>query len=121
VSQPCSAVELVLIDANALLNESAEARDALVNVRQRGVPTAAIADLPDLAHRLDAAGFGDAFDFWTPGSPGVWPLERVLALTTVEPGRILFLSDDPLATSQAVALGLRVCRLAAAELERVLP
>jgi hypothetical protein len=120
MSQPCSAVELVLFDARALLDGADAARDALRFVRERGLLTGALADLPDLARRLDAAGIGDALDFWVPGTPGEWPFDRVQALVDVEPGRTLLLSDDPALTALALDLGLRPIPACREELERSL-
>jgi len=121
MSQPCSAVEFVLFDARLLLQDHANVRAALTAIRQRGVPAGAIADLPDLARRLDAAGLSADLDFWTPGSPGSWPFERLLALVGVEPARALFISGDPHARDLAAAAGLQPCPPTSVDLERALP
>ena len=105
MSQPCSAIELVLFDARDLTVE--EIRRDLDAVVDLGVLTGAVSDDEHVADRVDAAGQADRFGFWF-GGAGSWPFERAIAFANVEPGRVLFVSNDHAACDVAASLGLRL-------------
>jgi len=104
MSQPCSAVELVLFDARELTEPSI--RDEIDTVVQLGVLAGAVLDEARVADVVDAAGQADRFGFWF-GDEGVWPFERALSFANIEPGRTVFVSSDANARQMALSLGLR--------------
>jgi hypothetical protein len=105
MSQPCSAVELVLFDARELANPAVRAD--VESVVSLGFLAGAILDRQQVATVVDAAGQADRLGFWF-GADGEWPFDRALAFANVEPGRTLFVSDDQAACRTATALGLRL-------------
>lgn len=105
MSQPCSAVELVLFDARGM--ENPETRDQIVTVATHGVLTGAVVNDKGVAYAVEAAGLSEQFAFWF-GGDGAWPFERALAFANVEPQRVLFVSNDPFACQVATSLGLRL-------------
>jgi hypothetical protein len=104
MSQPCSAVELVLFDARELANPTIRAN--VESVVSLGVLAGAILDDEQVAKVVDAAGQADRLGFWF-GSDGEWPFDRAMAFANVEPGRTLFVSGDDTARHEAEAHGLR--------------
>lgn len=118
MSQPCSAVELVLVDARALSNPSIRADiEAVVSL---GVLTGAVLDDECVAATVETAGQADRLGFWFGGN-GEWPFERALAFANVEPGRTLFVSDDSAACRVAESLGLRLYDDRSADIVTLLP
>lgn len=104
MSQPCSAVELVLFDARGLANPAIRAD--VESVVSLGVLAGAILDEEQVASVVGAAGQADQLGFWF-GSDGEWPFERALAFANVEPGRTLFVSHDSIACQVAESYGVR--------------
>jgi hypothetical protein len=104
MSQPCSAVELVLFDARDLT--SPEIRRDVETVVSLGVLSGAVLNEDQVANVVTQAGFDDQFGFWF-GGDGSWPFERALAFANIEPGRTLFVSSDPAACATATSLGIR--------------
>ena len=118
MSQPCSAVELVLFDARALSDPSIRADvEAVVSL---GVLAGAVLDDERVADAVEMAGQADRFGFWF-GGAGEWPFERALAFANVEPGRTLFVTDDSAACRVAENLGLRVHDDRRADIVTLLP
>lgn len=118
MSQPCSAIELVLFDADALVDQ--QVRADVETVVSLGVLAGAIRDSDDVAQVVNAAGQADRLGFWF-GEPGCWPFARVIAFANVEPGRILFVSDNPVARDQAEAAGIRLHDNRTGEIAALLP
>jgi hypothetical protein len=118
MSQPCSAVELVLFDARELANLAVRAD--VESVVSLGVLAGAILDQPQVAAVVGAAGQADRLGFWF-GADGEWPFERALAFANVEPGRTLFVSDDRFACREAAALGLRLYDDRSTDIDALLP
>jgi beta-phosphoglucomutase-like phosphatase (HAD superfamily) len=119
MSQPCSAPQLVLFDADLFsTTDTAGALAALVAARD--IRRGAVSDRPDIAARLDDEGAAQWFDFWLAGDDGVWPFARALALVSVEPQRALLVSDAAAAVRAAEDAGLRACPADLEELERQL-
>lgn len=118
MSQPCSAVELVLFDAGGLSDPKirAEVESAI----KLGVLTGAVADQQGIADMIDAAGQADRFGFWF-GGQGNWPFDRAIAFANVDPGRVLFVSNDPAARDAAVTAGVRVVDAQMGEIATLLP
>jgi hypothetical protein len=104
MSQPCSAVELVLFDARDLSNP--EIRRDVETVVSLGVLSGAVLNEDQVARVVTQAGFADQFGFWF-GADGSWPFERALAFANIEPGRTLFVSSDRAACETATSLGIR--------------
>lgn len=119
MSQPCSMVELVLFDTGSL--DDARVVSAIEEIARRGLHRGAISDDPDVAGALDRAGLADRFDLWLPGTPTGWPFERAVALTGVEPGRVLFVSTDSTANAAAEGAGLQTCPDDIDQIDRRLP
>jgi hypothetical protein len=118
MSQPCSAVELVLFDARELANPAVRADvDAVVSL---GVLAGAILDQQQVATVVEAAGQADRLGFWF-GADGEWPFDRALAFANVEPGRTLFVSGDASACHEAASHGLRLYDDRAVEIVALLP
>lgn len=105
MSQPCSAVELVLFDARGLAFP--EMRAAVDGAIRLGVLAGAVYDAEDVIALVDHVGMAEMLGFWF-GDAGGWPFERAATFAGVEPGRTLFVSDDPLARSVAEQTGLQV-------------
>jgi hypothetical protein len=118
MSQPCSAVELVLFDADGLSDP--KMREDVESVIRLGILTGAVADQPGIADVIDAAGQADRFGFWF-GGEGVWPFDRAIAFANVDPGRILFVSRDPVARNAAASAGVRVADEQLADIAALLP
>jgi hypothetical protein len=118
MSQPCSAVELVLFDARELSNPAIRAD--VESVVSLGVLAGAVLDDEHVAAVVDAAGHADRLGFWF-GGDGEWPFERALAFANVEPGRTLFVSDDPAACLAATSMGLRLYDDRTSEIAALLP
>ena len=118
MSQPCSAVDLVLFDAHALA--APEIRPVIDFLIERGVQRGALCDGADVADLVSRAGYEDELELWLPGSNGHWPFERALALTNVPPQRVLFVSLDPNARANAERHGYLVSDGEPALLERLL-
>jgi FMN phosphatase YigB (HAD superfamily) len=119
VSQPCSAPQLVLFDADLFAtSDTAGALAALVAAHD--IPRGAVSDRPDIAARLEDEGAAQWFDFWLAGDGADWPFERALALVSVEPQRALLVSDAATAVRAAENAGLRACPADLEELERQL-
>lgn len=118
MSQPCSAVELVLFDARGLSDP--RVRVDIESVVELGVLTGAVMDEDRVAEVVDAAGQADRFGFWLGGS-GDWPFERALSFANVEPGRALFVSSDPGARDAASSVGLQLYDERSGEIAALLP
>ena len=119
MSQPCSMVELVLFDARSL--EDARVVAALHETARRGIHRGAISEANDVAAVLEESGLTDAVDLWLPGADGAWPFDRALALTGVEPGRVLFVSTRDTANTAAQTAGLQTCEGDLDQIDRRLP
>jgi hypothetical protein len=104
MSQPCSALELAIVDAHSL--EDPMVRGCVALLANLGIRLIAIAREPGVARLVDEAGLADTFALWLSGDGG-WPFDRALAFTDVEPQRALFLSPQPDAGRIADALGIR--------------
>jgi hypothetical protein len=118
MSQPCSAVELVLFDARGLTSPTNRHNiEAVVSV---GVLAGAVLDKTDVALVVDAAGQSERLGFWF-GDDGSWPFERALAFANVEPGRVLFVSDDPAARDAASSAGVRLFDERSVDIATLLP
>lgn len=118
MSQPCSAVELVLFDARELTNP--KTRNDIETVVTLGVLAGAVLDDERVAQVVDAAGQAERFGFWF-GGDGVWPFERAIAFANVEPGRVLFVSNDPAACDAASTAGVRPYDERSGEIATLLP
>jgi hypothetical protein len=118
VSQPCSAVELVLFDARGLTDQ--RVRADVETVVSLGVLAGAVMDDERVAQAVDTAGLSNRFGFWL-GDPDGWPFERAMTFANVEPQRILFVSDDPLARQAAARVGLQVFDDRTSEIAALLP
>ena len=118
MSQPCSAVELVLFDARELSNPAVRAD--VESVVSLGVLAGAILDEDRVASVVDAAGQNDRLGFWF-GSDGEWPFERALAFANVEPGRTLFVSSDSIASKAAESHGLQTFDCQTSDIAALLP
>lgn len=118
MSQPCSAVELILIDAREFVDPAI--RDLLVLAEQRGVHRGVALDDGDIATLVQEAGCLDLVDFWMCGDEN-WPFDGVVALTGVEPERTIFISRDEAASAAASGFGLRAWDGPLSEIERTLP
>jgi hypothetical protein len=118
MSQPCSAVELVLFDARDLNNP--EIRHDLETVVSLGVLSGAVLNDAHVANVVTQAGFAEEFGFWF-GGDGTWPFERALAFANIEPGRTLFVSSDPAACETATSLGIRPHDDRATDIAALLP
>lgn len=119
MSQPCSMVELVLFDAGSL--DDQRVVSAIDEIARRGLHRGAISDSADVAAALDRAGLADRFDLWLPGDGDTWPFDRAIALTGVEPGRVLFVSTDRAANTAAEGAGLQTCPDDLDQIDRRLP
>ncbi|HQX62584.1 MAG TPA: hypothetical protein PK593_03890 [Thermomicrobiales bacterium] len=119
MSQPCSMVELVLFDTDSLDDERVTA--AVEDIARRGLHCGAISDDADVAEALSRTGLTKQFDLWLPGADDRWPFDRAVALTGVEPGRILFISADGAANAAAEAAGLQTCPDDLDQIDRRLP
>lgn len=119
MSQPCSMVELVLFDAGSLDDQRVVA--AIDEIARRGLHRGAISDSTDVAAAIDRAGLADRFDLWLPGSGDAWPFDRAIALTGIEPGRVLFVSTDRAANTAAEGAGLQTCPDDLDQIDRRLP
>jgi hypothetical protein len=118
MSQPCSAVELVLFDARELTNPAIRAD--VESVVSLGVLAGAILDDDQVAKVVDAAGQSGRLGFWF-GAVGEWPFERALAFANVEPGRTLFVSADLVACQAAESHGLRTFDDRTSDIASLLP
>jgi hypothetical protein len=118
MSQPCSAVELVLFDACGLVDPKIRAE--VESVIKLGVLTGAVADQQGIAEVIDAAGQADRFGFWFAGE-GSWPFDRAIAFANVDPGRVLFISNNPAARDAATAAGVRVADERIGDIATLLP
>lgn len=105
MSQPCSAVELVLFDARGLRDPAILAE--IATVVDLGVMAGAVLDEAHVAEVIKSAGQSGQFGFWF-GAVGNWPFERAVAFANVEPGRTLFVSRDPAARNAASEAGLQL-------------
>ncbi len=119
MSQPCSMVELVLFDVGSLDDERIVS--AVGEIARRGLHRGAISDGADVAGMLDRAGLADRFDLWLPGDGTSWPFDRAVSVTSVEPGRILFVSADRDANAAAEGAGLQTCPDDLDQIDRRLP
>jgi hypothetical protein len=118
MSQPCSAVELVLFDARDLANPATRADvEAVVMF---GVLTGAVLDSEHVADVVKAEGQSDRLGFWF-GGAGDWPFERAIAFANVDPGRVLFVSRDPSARQAAATSGVRLYDLLSGDITALLP
>ncbi len=118
MSQPCSAVELVLFDARELTLP--KVREDVETVVSLGVLAGAVLNGDNVAQVVDAAGQSDRLGFWF-GDTGRWPFDRVVAFANVEPGRILLVTSDPDAREQAVQAGVRLYDEQSGEIATLLP
>lgn len=118
MSQPCSAVELVLFDARELTNPKTS--NDIETVVTLGVLAGAVLDDERVAQVVDAAGQTDRVSFWF-GGDGVWPFERAIAFANVAPGRVLFVSNDPTACDIASMVGVRIYDEWSGEIAALLP
>jgi hypothetical protein len=118
MSQPCSAVELVLFDARGLTLP--ETRVAIDAVSELGVLSGVVLNCSDVATVVGASGIEERLGFWFGGEDG-WPFERAAAFASVEPGRTLFVSDDAAARSDAERHGLQVHDPRSGGIEQRLP
>jgi hypothetical protein len=118
MSQPCSAVELVLFDARGLT--ISEMRAAIDAVEALGVLSGAVLDAIDVASAVNAGGMEERLGFWFGGEEG-WPFERAAAFASVEPGRTLFVSASAAARSDAERVGLQVHDPRSGDIEQRLP
>ena len=119
MSQPCSMVELVLFDTGSL--DDPRVVSAVEQITSRGIHRGAIAEHTDVAAALERAGLAERFNLWLPGSGDGWPFDRAVALTGVEPGRVLFVSTDGAANSAAERAGLQTCPDDLDQIDRRLP
>lgn len=119
MSQPCSMVELVLFDTASLGDTRVVA--AVDEIARRGLHRGAISTETDVADAVARAGLDESFDLWLPGSGDAWPFDRAVALTGVEPGRILFVSTDRAANTAAEGAGLQTCPDDLDQIDRRLP
>lgn len=118
MSQPCSAVELVLFDARELTNPVIRAD--VETVVTLGVLAGAVLDGGSVADVVEAAGQSDRLGFWFSGD-GIWPFERAVAFANVEPGRVLFVSGDASACKIAETAGVRVYDQRSGDISSLLP
>ena len=118
MSQPCSAVELVLFDARELTTPAIRAD--VESVVSLGVLAGAILDQAQVDSVVDSSGHTDRLGFWF-GGDGEWPFERALAFANVEPGRTLFVSGDATACREAASHGLRLYEDRTVEIVALLP
>lgn len=118
MSQPCSAVELVLFDARGLSDPTIRAD--IASVVGLGVLTGAVMDAEHVAEAVDAAGQADQLGFWFGGAGG-WPFERAIAFANVESGRVLFVSNNPVARDAAASAGVRLHEPGSGDIATLLP
>ncbi|HUG13733.1 MAG TPA: hypothetical protein VMM78_01845 [Thermomicrobiales bacterium] len=116
MSQPCSLLELLLVDA----------RDLALPATRRMLEFAAAQAIPHGALRagesVDAPiDHADALDFWLSGDEREWPFARAAAFAGVEEGRTLFASMDPVARAAAASAGLVATVPNLDVMERMLP
>jgi len=116
VSQPCSLLELLLVDARDL--GVSEAREMLALAVSRSIPHGALS----LGRENTALLTGDdLLDFWLVSESEEWPFERAAAFTGVEQARTLFVSTHPLARQQAMSVGVTASAPDVDFMERLLP
>jgi hypothetical protein len=114
VSQPCSAVELLLFDLQDLADPLM--RDILAlavayDLRRGGLGPAGSAE---------QVGADAQLAFWVTGEPDADAFARVTALTGIDPGRTVFVSTRGAARRRAEAAGLQSSPPDLDDIERLL-
>jgi hypothetical protein len=114
MSQPCSAVELLLFDALSL--DDADTRDALVVAMERDMRRGALGKVEGAMSLTEA----DVLEFWMEGTPDESSVARVAALTGIEPERMLFISAHASSRLAAEQAGVRASAPDWDEIDRML-
>ena len=116
MSQPCSAVELLLIDISAL--DAPEVVPLLELAGERGIPRGCLSHMEPVASDIEQLDLADLFDFWFAAEDGRLPIDRALKLVPVDAGRALLIADDPEMLEQGADAGLQTTTTADPDLER---
>ena len=118
MSQPCTAIELLLVDVRAL--ESEETRAVVMRANELSIACGLLSLEPDVASAIVLLNMPEAFDFWFGGNGSSLPLERAVEFLTVTSPRVMLISDDAQSRAEASERGIHPFASTTPDLERTL-
>jgi len=118
MSQPCTAIELLVVDIRAL--EIGQTKSVVERANELAIACGCLSLEVDGASAVALSNMTEAFDFWFGGDGISLPLERSISFLTTPSPRVMLVSADMRAHAEAGKLGIHSFEPDTLDLERTL-